>query len=114
MTRTVSRYNDKYDLKATIDMTNVTAQLKYLAGQKPSEALNATVTGEFNIKVSLPSNILDGLYFNNHEFSLDTASTSKDFDDIFVAPNKDDVKITGYPRQLIKEKNPQMKFDLGI
>jgi len=94
MTRTVSRYNDKYDLKATIDMTNVTAQLKYLAGQKPSEALNATVTGEFNIKVSLPSNILDGLYFNNHEFSLDTASTSKDFDDIFVAPNKDDVKIT--------------------
>ena len=27
---------------------------------------------------------------------------------------QDDVKITGYPRQLIKEKNPQMKFDLGI
>ena len=27
---------------------------------------------------------------------------------------QDDIKIEGYPRQLIKEKNPQMKFDLGI
>lgn len=26
----------------------------------------------------------------------------------------DDIKITGYPRNEIKEKNPQMKFDLGI
>lgn len=26
----------------------------------------------------------------------------------------DDIKIEGYPRKLIKEKNPQMKFDLGI
>lgn len=26
----------------------------------------------------------------------------------------DDIKITGYPRSEIKEKNPQMKFDLGI
>ena len=26
----------------------------------------------------------------------------------------DDIKITGYPRAEIKEKNPQMKFDLGI
>ena len=26
----------------------------------------------------------------------------------------DDIKITGYPRTEIKEKNPQMKFDLGI
>ncbi len=25
-----------------------------------------------------------------------------------------DIKIEGYPRALIKEKNPQMKFDLGI
>lgn len=41
---------------------------------------------------------------------------------ILVNPDKnnfydftqDDVKIEGYPRQLIKEKNPQMKFDLGI
>ena len=27
---------------------------------------------------------------------------------------KDDIEIKGYPRKLIKEKNPQMKFDLGI
>lgn len=27
---------------------------------------------------------------------------------------QDDIKIEGYPRKLIKEKNPQMKFDLGI
>ena len=27
---------------------------------------------------------------------------------------QDDIKIEGYPRMLIKEKNPQMKFDLGI
>lgn len=26
----------------------------------------------------------------------------------------DDIKVTGYPRSEIKEKNPQMKFDLGI
>lgn len=26
----------------------------------------------------------------------------------------DDIKIKGYPRQVIKEKNPQLKFDLGI
>lgn len=26
----------------------------------------------------------------------------------------DDIKVTGYPRAEIKEKNPQMKFDLGI
>ena len=26
----------------------------------------------------------------------------------------DDIKVTGYPRNEIKEKNPQMKFDLGI
>ena len=26
----------------------------------------------------------------------------------------DDIKITGYPRAEIKEKNPRMKFDLGI
>lgn len=26
----------------------------------------------------------------------------------------EDIKIEGYPRVLIKEKNPQMKFDLGI
>ena len=26
----------------------------------------------------------------------------------------DDIKITGYPRAEIKEKNPQLKFDLGI
>ena len=25
-----------------------------------------------------------------------------------------DVKIEGYPRALIKEKNPQLKFPLGI
>ena len=27
---------------------------------------------------------------------------------------QDDIKIEGYPRKLVKEKNPQMKFDLGI
>ncbi len=27
---------------------------------------------------------------------------------------QDDIKVEGYPRVLIKEKNPQMKFDLGI
>ena len=26
----------------------------------------------------------------------------------------EDIKIVGYPRKLIKEKNPQLKFDLGI
>lgn len=26
----------------------------------------------------------------------------------------DDVKIIDYPKQLIKTKNPQMKFDIGI
>lgn len=26
----------------------------------------------------------------------------------------DDIKIVGYPRKLIKEKNPQLEFDLGI
>ncbi len=26
----------------------------------------------------------------------------------------DDVKITGYPRDIIKEQNPQLKFDIGI
>lgn len=26
----------------------------------------------------------------------------------------DDIEIKGYPRKLIKEKNPQLKFDLGI
>ena len=27
---------------------------------------------------------------------------------------QEDIKIEGYPRKLVKEKNPQMKFDLGI
>ena len=26
----------------------------------------------------------------------------------------DDIKIKGYPRERIKEKNPQLNFDLGI
>ena len=26
----------------------------------------------------------------------------------------EDIQIKGYPRKLIKEKNPQLKFDLGI
>ena len=26
----------------------------------------------------------------------------------------DDFKVTGYPRDEIKAKNPQLKFDLGI
>lgn len=32
----------------------------------------------------------------------------------FYSMTVDDIKIVGYPRQKIKEKNPQMKFDLGI
>lgn len=34
----------------------------------------------------------------------------KSFYDIRV----DDVKIVGYPRQKIKEKNPPLKFEIGI
>ena len=34
--------------------------------------------------------------------------------DNFYDFTPEDVKIEGYPRQLIKEKNPQLKFDLGI
>jgi thymidylate synthase len=34
----------------------------------------------------------------------------KNFYDITI----DDVKITGYPREIIKEQNPQLKFDIGI
>ena len=34
----------------------------------------------------------------------------KSFYDITI----DDVKILGYPREEIKQKNPQLKFDLGI
>lgn len=34
----------------------------------------------------------------------------KDFYDIEV----DDIKIVGYPKELIKKKNPQLKFPLGI
>ena len=41
---------------------------------------------------------------------------------IYINENKDnfydfevdDVQIVGYPKRLIKEKNPQMKFDIGI
>ncbi len=32
----------------------------------------------------------------------------------FYEFTQEDIKIKGYPRALIKEKNPQMKFDLGI
>ena len=32
----------------------------------------------------------------------------------FYDMTPEDIKIEGYPRALIKEKNPQMKFDLGI
>ena len=32
------------------------------------------------------------------------------FDDVMP----DDVKINDYPRELIKTKNPQLKFQLGI
>ena len=34
----------------------------------------------------------------------------KDFYDMTI----DDIKVVGYPRDIIKEKNPQLKFDLGI
>lgn len=34
--------------------------------------------------------------------------------DNFYDFTPEDIKIEGYPRQLIKEKNPQLKFDLGI
>lgn len=34
--------------------------------------------------------------------------------DNFYDFTPDDIKIEGYPRQLIKEKNPQLKFPLGI
>lgn len=34
--------------------------------------------------------------------------------DNFYDFTQDDVKIEGYPRQLIKTKNPQLKFELGI
>lgn len=32
----------------------------------------------------------------------------------FYSFTKDDIEVRGYPRQRIKEKNPQLKFDLGI
>ena len=32
----------------------------------------------------------------------------------FYEFTKDDIKIEGYPLKLVREKNPQMKFDLGI
>ena len=32
----------------------------------------------------------------------------------FYKIKKDDFKVEGYPKKLIKEKNPQIKFDLGI
>ena len=28
--------------------------------------------------------------------------------------NQDDIKVVDYPRELIKKKNPQLKFPLGI
>ena len=34
--------------------------------------------------------------------------------DNFYDYNKEDIKINNYPKKLIKEKNPQLKFDLGI
>lgn len=34
--------------------------------------------------------------------------------DNFYDFNVDDIKIEGYPKELIKKKNPNMKFDLGI
>lgn len=39
-----------------------------------------------------------------------TLPEGKSFWDITV----DDFKVEGYPRDIIKEKNPQLKFDLGI
>lgn len=39
-----------------------------------------------------------------------TISSQKSFWDLTV----DDFKVEGYPRDIIKEKNPQLKFDLGI
>ena len=39
-----------------------------------------------------------------------TLSENRSFWDLEV----DDFKVEGYPREEIKEKNPQLKFDLGI
>lgn len=49
----------------------------------------------------------EGIYC---EPKIELNENKKDFYDFTV----DDIKLVGYPRKRIKEKNPQMKFDLGI
>ena len=33
---------------------------------------------------------------------------------IFYDFKLEDIEVRGYPKKLIKEKNPQMKFEIGI
>ena len=46
----------------------------------------------------------------NCEPKIEINPDKKDFYDIEV----DDIKVTGYPRGLIKVKNPQLKFPIGV
>ena len=46
----------------------------------------------------------------NCEAKIELNEKVKKFDDVMP----DDIKIKDYPKELIKKKNPQLKFQLGI
>ena len=91
--KNVSNFTEEYDLLAAIDMTDVNQQLVTLASLNTAKALNASVSGEFDIKVIFPANLLQMDFYSNYEFYLDEETTDKVFEDFYVLPANDEVEV---------------------
>lgn len=107
--KNVSKYTEEYDLLAAIDMTDVNQQLVTLASLNAAKALDASVSGEFDIKVIFPATLLQMDFYSNYEFYLDDDTTDKVFEDFFVLPADDEVEVVNR-----KEINFKVKLTDGL
>ena len=89
-------FSEKYDLKATIDMTKVTEKIEALITSpivdSEDDAKNVKITGQFDITIELSDEIFRnvGTFYNDAKFEL---SGEASFDDIFVMPEEKDVVL---------------------
>ena len=102
--KNVTNFTQEYDLLAAIDMTDVNQQLVTLASLNAVEALDASVSGEFDIKVIFPVNLLQMDFYYNYEFYLDEATTDKVFEDFFVLPANNEVEVNNKKEIIFKIK----------
>lgn len=96
LTYETSDFTEKYDLKATVDMTKVTEKMNALIAMLNDEedAKNAKISGYFDVTVTA-----SGAIFRSLESFYDDANVAfelsgdKAFEDVFVKPAKADVTM---------------------